>query len=198
MGSTLTGRTLESASLVDLRRAIEARIANLIDDSQAGEPEEETVATNVTDLHTEPSFLSELLTQILNGDSLEILEERGDWCYARQDDGYLGWVYSSYLEGAGDDAPDANYWVTAPVARLLDEPRAEAGIGTGLLCGTAVHAEELRAKWAYVKPAGGRLPAGWMPAADLRRIALLRSAEKDPSFLALSPSTGRGEKCKGQ
>jgi cell wall-associated NlpC family hydrolase len=173
----LSGRTLEKASLADLRRAIEARIAKpQIDESAVQVLRRETavrkiVATNVTDLHTEPSFLSELLTQILNGQSLEILEERGDWCYVRQDDGYLGWVYASYLQGVEEGAADAEYWVTAPAARLLDEPRTEAGIGTCLLCGTAVHVEEMRAKWAYVNPVGASLPAGWMPSADLRRIA---------------------------
>ena len=35
-----------------------------------------TVATNLTDLHREPSFLSEMLTQILNGMTMEVLEEQ--------------------------------------------------------------------------------------------------------------------------
>ena len=35
-----------------------------------------TVATNLTDLHVEPSFLSEMLTQVMNGVELEVLEEK--------------------------------------------------------------------------------------------------------------------------
>ena len=56
-----------------------------------------TVATNLTGLHAEPSFLSELLTQVTNGVQLDILEERGEWCFVRQTDGYTGWAYAPYL-----------------------------------------------------------------------------------------------------
>src|SRR6185436_6755185 len=55
------------------------------------------VATNLTDLHAEPSFLSELLTQVTNGVELTILEERDKWCRVRQTDGYEGWAYRIYL-----------------------------------------------------------------------------------------------------
>ena len=69
----LSGRVLEKAALADLRRAIVARVPHVrIDDSavrvlRRDPAVRRVVATNLTDLHAEPSFLSELLTQVLNG-----------------------------------------------------------------------------------------------------------------------------------
>jgi hypothetical protein len=42
-----------------------------------------TVAANLTDLHAEPSWQAELLTQVTNGVELEIVEERGEWWRAQ-------------------------------------------------------------------------------------------------------------------
>src|SRR5438270_370896 len=61
------------------------------------EPAVKFVATSLASLHVEPSFLTELLTQITNGVELVILEQREKWCRVRQRDGYEGWAYKPYL-----------------------------------------------------------------------------------------------------
>ena len=70
------------------------------------------VAANLTDLHREPSFLSEMLTQVFNGTVLEILEEKDRWCFVRQTDGYQGWAHRPYL--TTPPAPAATHIVCAP------------------------------------------------------------------------------------
>src|SRR5207253_10225295 len=55
------------------------------------------VATHLAGIHAEPSFHTELLTQVTNGVELQILESRDKWCRVRQRDGYEGWLYKLYL-----------------------------------------------------------------------------------------------------
>src|SRR5688572_18448719 len=102
-----------------------------------------TVATNLTDLHAEPSFLSELLTQVTNGVTLEVLEEKDKWVFVRQSDGYLGWAYRSYLAPT-ESAPKPNLIVTSPVAPIIDFDNRGVTT-TQLLGGTFVRGEDLDA-----------------------------------------------------
>ena len=176
----LSGRVLEKAAITDLRRAIVARVPNVrIDDSAVRVLRREPavrriVATNLTDLHAEPSFISELLTQVLNGQPLEILDESDRWCYVRQEDGYLGWMYADYLRQM-DAVPEPTHVVIAPAVRLYVKPTAKAAVATCLLCGTAVSVAKTKSTWAYVKPAGGMLAGGWMLAKELRALKSLIS-----------------------
>src|SRR5829696_5864195 len=98
----IAGRVLEASYVEAIRQSLppglhvaDYDIAVLREKTKAM-----TVATNLTDLHVEPSFLSELLTQVTNGVTLEILEEKDKWVFVRQGDGYLGWAYRPYLADA--------------------------------------------------------------------------------------------------
>jgi hypothetical protein len=79
----LSGRVLEKAAITDLRRAIVARVPNVrIDDSAVRVLRREPavrriVATNLTDLHAEPSFISELLTILHRGPAHGVILEAG-------------------------------------------------------------------------------------------------------------------------
>src|SRR5689334_3843902 len=79
----LAGRVLEAAYLEAIRQSLPAGVK--IDASgvqvlrNGAQTRTMTVATNLTDLHVEPSFLSELLTQVTNGVVLEILEQKEKW-----------------------------------------------------------------------------------------------------------------------
>jgi len=129
------------------------------------------VATNLTDLHREPSFLSELLTQVFNGVELQVLEEKDRWCYVRMKDGYQGWVHRPYLTNA--PAPVATHLVYARSTGIYAEPANGAARVSALLGGTEIRVEEERAGWARVRPAGAMLQSGWVPADCLRPFALL-------------------------
>jgi cell wall-associated NlpC family hydrolase len=129
-----------------------------------------TVATNLTDLHKEPSFLSELLTQVTNGVALNVLKEEGKWCFVRQSDGYEGWAYAPFL--VSTSAPQATHLVSAPQAHLYAQP-AETKTLTRLLAGTAVRVAKEEDGWCRVELAGDRIGSGWICAGDLRPLARL-------------------------
>src|SRR5947207_10764078 len=119
----LGGRVLEAAHLAALRQDASGAGAKLdvsnVRVLRKETPMMRTVATNLTDLHAEPSFLSELLTQVTNGDVLEVMEEKDRWCFVRQSDGYVGWAYKQYLV---DSPPlDATH-LTHYTVTLFSEP----------------------------------------------------------------------------
>ncbi len=124
-------------------------------------PRKRYVATNLTDLHREPSFLSELLTQVMLGVELEVLEEQEKWSRVRQTDGYEGWAYTQYLSDFAPSAP--THIVTAPIT----EVRNDSVVVTRLLGGTFVHAQE--------DGDSARLPSGAVPMQNLRRLPLAPS-----------------------
>ena len=129
------------------------------------------VATNLTGLHAEPSFLCELLTQVTNGVQLAILERRERWCRVRQIDGYEGWAYESYLAAAA--APRMTHLVTAPWTAVYPEVEGSSHAATRLLGGTGIEVVEVRGDWCLVQPAGAMLPRGWVSSIDLFPIASL-------------------------
>ena len=126
------------------------------------------VATNLTDLHREPSFLSELLTQVTNGVPLEVLKEQDEkWCRVRQSDGYEGWAYAPFLTSSA--LPPATHMVKFPHAALVSEPDLPPDYSnntllTHVLAGTKVHVAEQRGReWCRVELAGA-IPGGWLKA----------------------------------
>ena len=74
----VTAPVLEKADLNGVRTKLAGTV---VDESNVQvlrktPPVLRVVSTNLADLHKEPSFLAEMLTQVLNGTALEILEEQ--------------------------------------------------------------------------------------------------------------------------
>ncbi|HEX8522731.1 MAG TPA: NlpC/P60 family protein [Tepidisphaeraceae bacterium] len=173
----LAGRVLEQRNLDELRQAMQraAGAAN-IDDAQVtvvrkSPPVLRTIATNITDLHKEPSFLAEMLTQVTNGAQLEILEQHDKWALVRQTDGYLGWAYLPYMT---ETQPAAfTHMVQSPMSPLIADPAKKLAPLTRLLAGTHVCVTDARDGWCRIQPAGDMLPSGWTLAQSLRSLASL-------------------------
>ncbi len=127
------------------------------------------VAANLTDLHAEPSWQAELLTQVTNGVALQILEERGEWCRVRQLDGYEGWAYAPYLTAIAPDAP--THIVTSPVIDI--SVAADGPLVGRLLAGTRVRVIDEQHGWARVQPAGAMIRSGWTAIEHLLPLASL-------------------------
>jgi SH3-like domain-containing protein len=180
-GLRLRGRVLEEANRQALVEGLERRFPGMRVDARAVEvarrnpPRLRTVATNLTSLHDGASFLAEMVTQTLNGVTVEVLWEEKNWGFVRQPDGYLGWTYLPYLT----DAPAAQptHLVTEPVGLLRERPGVDARLVTRLLGGTAVClrepslANEEIPDWAQVELAGGG--RGWLPTCELHALAEL-------------------------
>lgn len=168
----LKGRVLDREHL----RALQDALAGANVDASAvqvlrGEkPKTRVVATNLTDLHVEPSFLSELLTQMMNGTELEILEEKEKWCLVRMADGYLGWAYVGYQTDAA--AIEPTHIVTAPTSHIFAERNAAGVPISRVLGGTRVRAD-VAGVTARIELAGSMIPAGFVDASHLRSLASL-------------------------
>lgn len=133
-----------------------------------------TVATNLTGLYAEPSFLAEMSTQLLNGWVVEQLQVEDNWAFVRQTDGYLGWAYRPYLALA--EAPMPTHLVCEPIAPLYQAADTASPLAGRLLGGTAVQAAAAEDGWLHLELAGGAV--GWLPGGHARALQAL-PAEAD-------------------
>jgi cell wall-associated NlpC family hydrolase len=132
------------------------------------------VATNLTSLHAGPSFSTEMVSQLLNGCCVELLQQQDRWAFVCQTDGYLGWTYRAYL--SQESAPDPTHVVCTPISPLYEAPRRDAPPIGRVVVGTAVHVAEildhaidaLGPTWARLALAGSS--KGWVPLTDLRAL----------------------------
>ena len=125
------------------------------------------VGTTLTNLHKEPSFHTELLTQVTNGFLLEVLKTDGEWSYVRQQDGYEGWAYSHYLAPVAERYKPTHL-VASAVMPLRDPAEPDAGLIARVPVGTAVMIAERRGDWVRVDLVGEPSQRGWGRIEDLR------------------------------
>lgn len=128
-----------------------------------------TVATNLTGLHKEPSWLSEQQSQVVMGVTVELLEDGERWAFVRQDDGYLGWLYRPYLSAAEPAAPP-NYMIVRPYVEVVSAPGdLTPPILTRLFAGTAIAADATDDEcWLRLRLPDGR--TGYVDAAAARLL----------------------------
>ncbi len=134
-----------------------------------------TVSTNVAGFHRRPSRISEMVSQILNGEVVEHLQlEDSGWVFARQMDGYLGWLYQPYLTA---EIPEEKptHLVSAPVTHLLTSPGVENSIVSRVFAGTTVQVVATSADWSLIRQAGNH--SGWVPSSALQSLKNLSSSE---------------------
>lgn len=168
---TLGGRVLSGEDLQALTESLAKQIPDLRVDLTAirvlRQPENPILAvgTNLTSLHQSTSFLSEMASQLVFGEKVEILEEKDRWVYVRQMDGYLGWTYRPYLTAAA--LPEPTHLVLAPAVELRAEAGPNAAVVSRLFCGTCVKVTAIQGDWAQVAAHF----TGWLPLSDLRALA---------------------------
>ncbi|MBR8538267.1 C40 family peptidase [Carboxylicivirga sediminis] len=79
-------------------------------------------------VRNEASERSEMVTQLLFGDTFDVLEREGDWCKIQlHDDNYLGWVNAKLVVKLSEKEVErwmnAEKWtVPAPFIRVVSEP----------------------------------------------------------------------------
>jgi cell wall-associated NlpC family hydrolase len=176
---TLTGVVLDQETLAAAQAALLSSFPSLSLDTSAvqvlrpGRPM--AVAANLTGLYAQPSWLAEQVSQLLDGQPLELLQEEGRWAFVRQTDGYLGWAYAPYLTSSLPPTP--THLVSAPLVLLRAAPQADAPLAGRVLGGTAVCATAVEVGWARLALSSG--VEGWAPADALRPLhGLPQSAEE--------------------
>ncbi len=177
----LAGIALDAGTLFGVIGALSTRFPGLIFDAALvqvlrgqGRAAERVVAANLTGLYASSSFLSEQLSQVLNGAHVEVLLEEGRWCFVRQLDGYLGWVYGPYL--AEPSGCVVTHLVCEPISLLRAAPTAGAALVNRVLAGTAIAVTDEAAGWVRLELAGDpaallRPPVtGWALATHVRPL----------------------------
>ena len=162
----LSGRVLERSQLDDLQQQLSTAKLDL---SAVRVLREESharmhVTTNLTGLYERPTFGMPLSSELTFGTELEILDEQGRWVFTRQNDGYLGWAYRSYL--AMEVSPQPTHVLIAPAIALRKEPDSNATILTRLVSGTKVRLWEQHDTWSRVEAN----QTGWLLSTDLRAL----------------------------
>lgn len=171
----LEGRVLEESNCEVLLAHLARRFPHLRIDSDgiavARKPDPRLlyVSTNLAGFYAEPSFASRLVSQLFNGSVQEVLQEQADWAFARQSDGYLGWVYLPHLSLSVPSS--AIHLVSAPVGLLREQPLDVAALVTRLPGGTRVSINEEIEEWANIELVGGT--SGWLPRSSLRSLDAL-------------------------
>ena len=174
----LSGKVLEQSNLDILLQQLGAKFPNVeVDTANVEILRKESnrilhVNKNLTSMHREMSFQSELTTQMLWGDEVEILSEKGDWAYARNcSDGYLSYTYLPYLSDGGLEKP--THIVDKNIVPVYDSPERHNRLSI-LLGGTRVQILEIKGDM-------GRTHAnesGWVALDDLIPLDTLpRTAE---------------------
>lgn len=179
---TLTGRVLDRETLAAVKEALAEAFPQLEVRSQRvevlreGRPTMLTVATNLTDLKGGPSGGSETWSQLVAGWQVERLREQDGWVYARQEDGYLGWLSARYM--TEEAPPAATHLVAAPLALLYEQPGAsdDEQLVSRLVAGTGVSVAEVHDGWGRVALPGFK--SGWLPMATLRALDALPQGEQ--------------------
>lgn len=103
--------------------------------TQLGSAQEEShVRSKLSGVHRAPTESSELVTQVLMGDLVEVRRVSGDWAEVvvldqyRLPQGYPGWVRVSALEKSSADGGDKTITVAYPVVNLRSHPSASGKI----------------------------------------------------------------------
>ena len=167
----LSGRVLDEATLTAVMIRLQQRLPDARWDSgdvhvlRGAAARPMTVATNLTGLQRQPSWLGEQQSQPRAGAAVEVLEEDGRWVFARLDDGYLGWMYRDYLRA--EPAPAPTHQVGAPFILVYAAPNYLAPVVTRLFAGTPVAVEPGENGWVHVSSAAGQ---GYADPMELRLL----------------------------
>jgi gamma-D-glutamyl-L-lysine dipeptidyl-peptidase len=184
----LRGKLLNQDQLVALKERFSRQFPDLSLDTASirilNEKAHERVhvATNLTGLYEKPTFDTSLSSELYFGTELEVLDEEEKWVFTRQRDGYLGWVYQSYLgEGL---APEAAHLVLMPSVELRAVPNETSEITTRLVGGTGVTVQETLDGWSRVSAN----KTGWLPTSSLRALTKLPETIEEKRKLLIEDS----------
>jgi len=164
---TFSGRVLDRSQLDELPRLFPDHKLDTasIHILNAETHERVHVGTNLTGLYERPTFGMPLSSELYFGTTLDVLDQKDNWVFTRQADGYLGWAFRPYLN-EGPPSRDASHIVIAPAIELRDRPEEGSGVITRLVSGTGISMEEKREDWSLVHAN----KTGWIPSSSLRAL----------------------------
>jgi SH3-like domain-containing protein len=170
---TLSGAVLDEDTLTAVTTQLKEKYSAIQFDTQSvtilrkPQPTYLTVSTNLAGVHRYPSRMQERVSEVLNGRVIESLIEEEYWVFARQMDGYLGWIRRQYLTES--PPPEPTHIVLSLSSPLYDVPEDGANLVSRIMSGTLVAVNAISDGWAQIVLAGEW--DGWISLADLRALA---------------------------
>lgn len=133
------------------------------------EPRRAIVMHNVTHLRAAPKSGSELVSQALGGQTVDVLKEENGWAWVQTPDTYRGWAETRWLAPVSDD--DARC-VPIPFADVRAEPSHTAALVERLSVGCAysLASNEKHETFVPVRLPDG-VTAGWLDNTGFERYA---------------------------
>jgi cell wall-associated NlpC family hydrolase len=181
-GATVEVQCSDAAVADELRRRVSTRAegASLSVHTLPlpGLPELMLCVTGVGDVRREPAHASELVSQVIYGDTVTPLKAEGDWTLVRLEDGYIGWIRDWYLRAWSHAQRDAfaaraTHRVRSNHATVVESTEAGAPPVAQLVVGTGVAGGAPAGRgWLAVELPDGR--AGFVRKGDLEKVSRRR------------------------
>ena len=99
------------------------------------------ISAAVAPVHKQPAFSSEMITQAMLWENIQIMATNDNWYKICMEDGYDGWIHSFYLQNR-DPAPEEYIFVTKRAVPVFHEINKTSSIRALLSFGTYVPMEE--------------------------------------------------------
>ena len=132
------------------------------------------IKSDVAPLFQEPSTASQRTDEVLHGMAVSLVAEKGNWLYIKTAYRYYGWLQREHVTAYNynDSIP---YYVNAPTADILTDPKVQGELLICLPMGSIVHkiapvTNCNRLDWTAVKLADGR--SGYIRSAFLASFAI--------------------------
>ena len=143
---------------------------NLLPDPALGDSAFAVVIVSVTPLRRGARHASEMLDQVIMGNTLQLLGKKGGWYRVKNHYGYIGWVNKTALqrmnrEGVENWNNSNRVQVTALSSFVYRKPSLQALHLSDLVLNATVKKIGRKGKWIQVELADGE--SGFVPAADL-------------------------------
>ncbi len=143
-----------------LKRPVTDQI-RVLPDPTLGPKIQGIINVSVGNVRRGPEHPAELVSQVLLGDTVRLLQKRGGWYFIRCADRYLGWIDEEALvpvdSKAGQEWIGSNLqMVTRLCERLKSEPAADASPVCDLTSANLVRLISEKGSWAEVSLPDGR------------------------------------------
>ncbi len=137
------------------------------------------IKTPVAGLYRSPSFRTELITQAVMWEQVEILETSGDWYRVRQEDNYRGWLHKFYAHEGAKPANGSRVVINERHGKIHTQPDKNAQILAEAVFGTELPETDKARGWHHVRLPGAL--TGWLEPQQMpgqfTREALIHTAE---------------------
>lgn len=157
--------------------------------------EARTCALDVAPLHAEPDATSELVTQALRGEPLDVHERRDGWARVTTGYDYPGWVEEAALSSAPPDAwlpPTRDGDPVAEARSFLGSPYLWGGMSErGIDCSGLVHMAHRRLGRLVPRDAGQQEEAAEAVEGEPRRGDLVTYGAATTTHIAFWLGAGR-------